>query len=291
MKNILNCLYFNIDFLELKIVTIKWLSFFQELNWDIDQDNSSNGYLILEDLWLTYRKAKTKSNWELLIFSTSVDWIVFDIFAIIKGDKRWNIKTSDKFVFYSTWFTLEYHKKFKFTILDFYKKYLKNCYNWLNRLDICLDVSNSVSFLIDNFFKKDFKFFSTLWNDNKNPMFAQTYYIKNPQSSKNREYIFRIYDKIEDSFKKHKSFLFPYINDYNEVRRIELEMRPHSCQRILQPLENILQNKNNIVNDIFSTFLLKYVNEKYAEKIDLEIKNLVLAKNKSRAKKDLQDFF
>ena len=66
MKNILNCLYFNIDFLEIKIVTIKWLSFFHELNWDIDQDNSSNGYLILEDLWLTYRKAKTKSNWEFV---------------------------------------------------------------------------------------------------------------------------------------------------------------------------------------------------------------------------------
>ena len=62
MKNIFNSLYFNIDFLELKLTTIKRLSFFDELNWNIDQDNSSNGFLILENLWLTYRKAKTKSN-------------------------------------------------------------------------------------------------------------------------------------------------------------------------------------------------------------------------------------
>jgi hypothetical protein len=47
----------------------------------------------------------------------------------------------------------------------------------------------------------------------------------------NRHYLIRIYDKVLDTWKKHKAFLYPHLENNNDVRRIELELRPEQAKR------------------------------------------------------------
>lgn len=261
-KNNIEPIYFWVDFLEFTIDNFKNLNFSKkyDFTFNLDLDNSSQ-WFINTDYWIfSYRKVNFKNyNW-WLIFTISIDWVAFDIFYFaFWAVNKAKIKTKSKIWFYSTFFVLENIWKLPFSILDFYLQNFQNSRNSLHRLDICLDVSADIETLNYTIFK-DVNFFSSIWKDKKNNMFAQTYYIKNPLSSQNRFYVFRIYDKILDTFKKWKNFLFSYLEDYEDVRRIELELRQDSCSMIAHNIEDILKNEKFIWEQIFKRYFWRCCN-------------------------------
>lgn len=84
-------------------------------------------------------------------------------------------------------------------------------------------------------FDKVGQWHSAIGKDRKHEGFAQTYYSNELQNSKNRNRLFRVYDKILDSFRKGKTWLFPHLSGQADVRRVELELRPDYCQRLCNP--------------------------------------------------------
>lgn len=258
-KNNIEPIYFWVDFLEFTINNFKNLNFSKkyDFTFHLDFDNSSQWFINTDYWYFSYRKVNFKNyNW-WLIFTISIDWVAFDIFYFaLWAVNKAKIKTKSKIWFYSTFFVLENIWKLPFSIVEFYKSNFLNENNSLHRLDICLDLSWKIEDINNTIFKW-VNFYSSLWKDKKNDMFAQTYYIKNPLSSKNRFYLFRIYDKILDTFKKWKNFLFSYLEDYEDVRRIELELRQDSCSMIFEKIEKILENKNFICERIFKQYFEK----------------------------------
>lgn len=294
----LNPIYFNADFLEFTIDNFRKLPFFKNYNFtfDLDFDNSSQGFIKIHEIWktLSYRKVNFKNYENWLIFSISIDDIAFDIFYLAKWKvNKAKITTKDKVWFYSTFFTLDFLWKLNFTIVDFYKSLFYHKNNKIHRLDICLDVAVDVETLTNTLFK-DVKFYSTLWADEKNKFFAQTYYLKNPMSSQNRFYIFRIYDKLLDTFKKWKNFLFSYLEDFENVRRIELEIRSDSAKLLLYKIEDILTNNFYCLEEIFKWYLMKKWNSNLEFLFSLEeFKNLWILSslNVKRNVFDLKNYY
>ena len=269
----LNWIYFWIDFLEVEILNIQKTNFAFKYNFtfNLDLDNSSQWFIKLEEgFTLSYRRAQFLNYESALIFSISINDVPYDIFYF----KKWKInkakiETTDKVWFYSTCFILEQNWNLPFRIVDFYSKYFTSSFTWLSRLDICLDVTDNIQDLMNWLFSW-IDFFSQIWKDEKNPFFSQTYYLKNPLSSKNRNYIFRIYDKILDSFKKWKSFLFSHYEEYDEVRRIEIEIRRDSAKKLLYEVEELLTNRDYCLESIFKWYLMKKnCNVEFLEKVEI----------------------
>ena len=275
-------LFFWID--ELEFTFLDWDLFnnvFFDFTSSIDDDNSSFAYLYLSDFDIKFHYSKIYPKWYdwWLKFSTIVDDQIIDCFALIKG-RDWKIMSSkDKVVFYSSFFILQQLWKLSFSLFDF-----MSCFGdcKLHRLDVALDLPLDIKQINQSIFSS-VNFFAQIWRDKKYDTFSQTYYINNPRSDRNRKYIFRIYDKILDSVKKQKSFLYPHLVNNSDVRRIELELRAEECSRILNySVYDILQNKNNCVYDIFSFYFNKHSNIKlnkypqiylenyYNENIDLK---------------------
>ena len=269
IKHILNPLnnwiFFSCDHLEFTINDIKKDTYLNKYwiipNWDLDLDNSSVSYCTLYDHIFLYRKAKAKWWQDLLIFTTTIDNIPVDCFAFVKWKDifKGKQKSKDKIVFYSTFFVLEKMNKLDFTLSEFFQSLFPiNCK--LHRMDICLDLPNTIKQLQNSVFKNT-KFFSRIWEDKKHPEFSQTYYIKNPRSSENRSYIIRIYDKVLDTFKKKKQFLYPHLKKNLDVRRVELELRTKECQLYHDDftIVDILENKERLLEKVFCKYLNKNI--------------------------------
>jgi len=124
-------------------------------------------------------------------------------------------------------------------------------------MDISYDTTEELPKLIKRF-DKNVKFHSQIGDDAKYQGYFQTYYTSSVQNSTNRTRQVRIYDKILDSFKKKKSFLFPHLKGKEEVRRIELELRPDYCKRIVMHPFDILDNFDNVLSNIFQKNMSKY---------------------------------
>ena len=264
-------IFFWLDELEFNVSDIKTdFIFYNDLELNLDQDNSSFAYIEIWDLDFMYKKIFVKWYDYWIEFLTSIDDIPVPCFTILfwKENKIW--KSKDKVVIYSSFFVLEYLEKLPFTIKEFILSSFINPV--LYRLDLALDLPLTIKELQETFYSW-IKFFSAIWEDKKHPEFHQTYYIKNPQNSQNRKYIIRIYDKILDTFKKKKQFLYPHLENNNDVRRIELELRPIECERLPYTIEELLDNKNKCLKTIYFSYFNKNINPDYIlldPKIDLK---------------------
>lgn len=264
-------LFFWIDELELILNTDldfkDSVYFSDELIFNLDDDNTSLAYINI--LWINFKYSKIfPKGYEYgLKFETIIDDKIIDCFAILKG-RKWRVITSkNKVVFYSSFFILEHLKKLPFSILEFTTAFN---YVWINRLDLAFDIPYNIEILQEELFK-NVNFFAQIWRDVKNELFSQTYYIWNPRSDRNRKYIFRIYDKILDTFRKQKGFLYPHLQNQTDVRRIELELRAEECKRLNFDLYDILKNEKNCLMKIFANYFNKYSIKKIdADKIYLK---------------------
>lgn len=269
MKAIKEQLYFNCDMLEFEVKNIKenihfdyyWIDIIRNL----DFDNTNNAFF--EYYWhtFTYRPAIFKWGFDWLIFTSVFDGYAIDLFGFRFSKQCFGGKqdTKEIVIFYSSFFILEKLNKLNFTIENFFNTFFDD-YCKLHRIDICIDIPTTIEQLKTTIFK-DTEFFSKMWIDKKNPLFHQTYYIKNPRTSENRSYLIRIYDKVLDTWKKWKQFLYPHLKNNNDVRRIELELRPKECELYNKyKITDFITNKGNILQKLFCKYLNKNIpNEKY----------------------------
>lgn len=284
-------LFFWLDELEFTLWDIKKDVYISDTStqekplWNLDDDNSNFWEINFASFDWTYSNIKPKGYEKWLMFQTVIDWKSIPCFWLLKGrHNKWiNNPSKDKVVFYSSFFVLEYLNKLPFKLSEFYENYFTS-ETQLYRLDVALDVPYKIPDLKNKIFPK-VNFFSQIGRDTKHPEFSQTYYINNPQNDKNRKYIFRIYDKIKDTFVKKKWFLYPHLKNNPDVRRIELELRPEECKRLPeQNISNILNNNDKIIQKVFTKFFNRFTEKQLAYK-DIE---LTPYKNKQY---NLQDLF
>jgi len=259
---LLNYLYFWLDMFEFNVWNLKKDFFlYSDLIWDIDIDNSDASYIEIFWIIFYYEKINISWFWNWLKFITVVDWIPISCFTLLHWKPQTHLKnwwhSKDKVVLYSSFFVLDSLQKLPFTI----KEFVWTCFDYNNsllyRLDICLDVPYTIKELKPIFIDIK-KPSSSIWTDKKHPEFYQTYYIWEIQTSINRNSLIRIYDKVLDTWKKHKAFLYPHLQNNNDVRRIELELRPEQAKRFHNySIMELLENKNDIIGSIFSEFLNK----------------------------------
>lgn len=246
-------LFWGIDHIELYLKTFDKFYDDHEVWHDfkgLDDDNSSQYYIFL--FWKTCSVTKTfpKGFAYAFQFSVSIDDRPVQLFMIRFPNKN---EHRPSIVIYSSFFILE--KYLEVSISYFLQQ---NFFvDTIRRLDIALDVSIQIETLLKKYFKNT-RFTSQIGLDRKSIGFHQTYYIWEIQSDKNRKYIIRIYDKLLDTWKKNKGFLYSHLKNSPDVRRIELELRPHECERLPFTYQEILENKNNAIQRIFSDFLNKH---------------------------------
>ena len=284
-------IYFWIDHFEFSVWSLKRDFFmYDELVWEIDKDNTPDWFIDIE--WLIFKYDRINANWywDWLKFETSIDWIPVSCFALVKWwDIKWLnnwAKSKDKVILYSSFFVLDSLNKLPFTLQEFVWLLFNYENALLYRLDLALDVPLTIKQLSPIFLDMQ-KPDSWIWTDKKHPEFYQTYYLWNPKNSENRHSLIRIYDKVLDTWKKHKWFLYPHLKNNKDVRRIELELRPEQAKVYHKySILDLLQDKNNIINSIFS----KYINKRIPEKYHLEIWSLKIKKF-SKRKFDLKQAY
>ncbi len=241
--------------------------------FNIDWDNSDWWHMSFAWIHWTYHRFSPPWYSDWLRFSASFEWRSVSLFAILKWKENRGIwqRSKDKVVFYSTFFVLEKSDKLDFSIKEFYEAFFTDDKTDLHRLDIAIDLPYDIK-KIKSQLLKDVNFFSEIWNDKKHPEFSQTYYINNPQSNSNRKFLFRVYDKILDTWKKQKWFLYPHLIHNHDVRRIELELRPEECKRITDfSISDILENRNKPIQRIFTKYFNRYTEHELHYK-DIELK-------------------
>lgn len=251
-------LFFWIDELEFLIDLEKFIHY-EDLDFNLNDTNTSFWYINILNVEFKYSKIYPKWYKDGLKFETIIDNKIIDCFAIIRWRNNNIIKSKDKCVFYSSFFVLERLEKLSFSLLDFLHLFsYSNSKLKLHRIDIALDLKLDIKTINQKIFSK-VNFFAQIGKDLKNEKYSQTYYINNPRSNNNRKFIFRIYDKILDSFKKQKTFLFPHLKNNDNVRRIELELRPIECQRFIDyDIYDIIINNDNCLQKIFFNYFNKY---------------------------------
>lgn len=285
---LLDYIYFWLDMFEFNLKSFKTDCFFyDELVWNIDDDNSDSAYIEIE--WIKFNYDRVNISWfgDWLKFRTIVNWEIVSCFSLLKGAPmttgKWASK--DKVVLYSSFFVLDSLNFLPFSLVTFIWTQFKYSNAILYRLDICNDLPLTIKELSPIFIDLK-KPSSAIWTDTKHPEFYQTYYLWEIQN-KNRHSLIRIYDKVLDTWKKQKWFLYPHLEHNKDVRRIELELRPEQSKKYHKYcILDILQNKNNIISSIYC----EYVNKRIPEKYHLDYKTLDLIKFEKR-KFDLKASF
>lgn len=222
-------IHFWLDHLEV-YWTFKYES---ELFNSLDFDNSS--YSELEDY--SFTKNEVPKYLYKIIFSKDN----YSLFAYYKWDKSQNIPTKDYIVIYSTAFKLLSYEE----ILYFLEWYftLKHC----RRFDICMDLVWDINDILTEFSNiETSREYKKSWN-------IETLYIWEVKNSLNKRQLIRIYDKQKDLIQKKKIKLYEDYFDYEDVTRIEIEVRQELA-------------KNRDYYDIFDNSLLVWIFKNYIYK-------------------------
>jgi len=296
MKKILwNCVYFWIDFIQI-YVKQKEIQFFNDLIFEIDEDNSQSAYIVLNGEIFHYSKIQPKGYKMGLKFSLNVDGKIIDCFALLfeRCNNTYDLETveeeyndhyySEKYwkitlTLYSQMFSIYYLRKFD--MLTFLRTYFKvNEFNRFKRIDLCADFSLSKKDIIKYFrlqekptrtWTKKVRFHSKVW---LLPWWEyETYYTRPVQSDRNRFMITRIYDKKKDTFKKQKSFLYTHLNT-EHVNRVEVEIRKEYAMTIDHTLFEMISNPQLQFN-----IFIKYLNKDLEKDFHLTPSDIKAIKN------------
>lgn len=198
-----------------------WNNIFRDIEiektlFKINDTNTSAWYIdyTLNDKNLRFKYSLVTPTWYLqgFKFETVFEWEIIDLFHVSFWDSSWTIKTRNKITFYSS-FLVSYWPDF---IFDFIQDFFIDEYiDWLRRFDIALDLPENKQNLIKTF--KKIPSSEIGWNREEKE--RETIYFWN---RKNKTTLVRIYDKIKDTLKKWKSFLYDFW-DAENVTRVEIE--------------------------------------------------------------------
>lgn len=222
----------------------------------LDFDNSNYGEL--EEF--SFTKNEVPRYLYKIIFSKNN----YSLFAYYKWDENQNIKTKDYIVIYSTAFKILSYDE----ILYFLEWYfiLKHC----RRFDICIDVIWNINGILTNF--NDLH----TGREYKKSWEIETRYIWEVKNSLNKRTLIRIYDKHKDLIKKKKIWLYQDYFDYEDITRVELEVR--------QEL-----GKNRSYKEIFDDSLLVWIFKNYIFKHTKIFESLSWEKSSLYKKKETFD--
>ena len=177
-------------------------------------------------------------------------------FSLLYGSAASRVKTPGRIVIHSTFLVITSNGMLPYSMIDFISSAFPSINYRITRLDIALDVSTPLPKLI-SYWDKIPRFHSEMWVDLKYEWYAQTYYTSALQKKDNRYRLFRIYDKVLDSFRKGKVWLFPHLQ-WPEVRRVELELRERALTSLPYSLFQILSSGSTVVTSIFASHLSQY---------------------------------
>lgn len=267
-----NPLYFNLDMVEVKMpLTYEHLNG-QYFRWDDGKElmpfwenNNMERTIILDKREFTYKPINLKKKWyngESLWFSTIiiVDWKPHNIsaFAIAKGGKffgtggdKW-YRDHSKLVIYGQFLTAIKHEFLDINLLDFCTKYFPDCKE-ITRLDICSDFACTKPEILQ-LFDKVTKWESLEYTDPKNPEYFQTYYADKRDREKNLWHLRRIYDKKIEASENTKAYLYPYVSEYDDVQRIEVEMRKGLLDTLALKIDDVFSDEE-LQKKLYTTYL------------------------------------
>ncbi|HRI35765.1 MAG TPA: hypothetical protein PK765_01535 [bacterium] len=220
---------------------------------DLNVDGSPEGDTVIHGMRFKYSLGFAPSGYAksmkffLLenVYDRNVDALVpeaFNVFSIFWGDDNPDVKIRgrNKVVFHSTFFmymerfigvTDSYSWLYDFIVSNFRIDFSRS---HLHRFDICVDIANLEKCdLIPRFDSTHFS--GHIGKIKDQPGYFETDYIKRKSSDKNRNYLIRIYDKIEDTRVKGKWALFGHLNQYDAVTRMEIEFRSDFCDVLTNP--------------------------------------------------------
>jgi len=244
----------NLDHLELYFKSP--FIFKEEYNFQyyINESNTSSAYIKYWDLELQYKIITPKNYLKWFTFSLIYKNKIIDAFNIAFWDEGRDIKTRSKITIYAS-FMVIYWNEFIYKMIEdlFLVKKIED----LRRFDIACDIPENKQKLI-----KHFKWNPTTeLNFNKDKNEFETYYF---WSRKNKKILIRIYDKVLDTFKKQKQFLYDFSENDN-VTRFEIEFWSVEINNINHRLDkekrltykNILLDKK-LLRDLFFSRAIKY---------------------------------
>lgn len=205
---------------------------------NINESNTSSGYLHYNDLEFQY-KIVTPQNYKIwFTFSFIYKWHIIDAFNISFWDNEREIKTRSKITFYAS-FMVVYGNDF---ILELIKEiFIYDNLEELRRFDIACDIPEKKENLIKHFKWKP----TTELNFDKDNKEYETYYF---WSRKWKKILIRIYNKILDTFKKQKQFLYDFRKTDN-LTRFEIEFWSTEIKNINNELKNKQLNFKSILSD------------------------------------------
>lgn len=126
------------------------------------------------------------------------------------------------------------------------------------RVDVCLDLINvTVPYIHDRLLSDECKANKSKVFYDKKEGKEQTIYFGEKSREKNTYQLIRIYDKKADSAgSKHKEFLYPEYDKYDNVARLEVELREDLAQ--FWTVEKLLD-----INYIFAVIIKKFYRFNY----------------------------
>ncbi len=224
-----------------------------EFETHINIDGSPEGEIVMDHLRFKYTLGHAPSGYERSIkFFLLADVYhpdtdthepdAFNVFSLFWGTKDPNIKIKgkNKAVFHSTFFMylerfIGVEKNYGW-LHDFITRNFRIDFSkpHLHRFDICVDIANLKKQDIIPYFNPHC-FSGRIGAIKDQPGYFETDYIKRKSSDKNRNYLIRLYDKIEDTRVKRKWALFDHLNTYEAVTRIEIEFRSDFCDILTNP--------------------------------------------------------
>lgn len=203
-----NIIHFWLDHLEV-YGTFK---FEKDLFETLDFDNSNYGEI--EDF--TFTKNEVKKYKYKIIFTKNN----YSLFAYYKWDDSQNIPTKDYIVIYSTAFKLLSYDEIIYFLEGYFT--LKHC----RRFDICLDIDGNINDILKEFWEvPTSRVYKKSWE-------IETLYIWEVKNTLNKRQLIRIYDKQKDLIQKKKLKLYDTYFTYDDVTRIEIEIRPEYARNV-----------------------------------------------------------
>jgi hypothetical protein len=208
--------------------------------WDLfeklDFDNSN--YWELDEYTFTKNEVP---RYEYKILFTKDNYSLFAYYKWIPRGERNPIATKNYIVVYSTAFKLlEYEEILWFLEFNFVLGHNR-------RFDICLDINMWIEELLESFEKLE------TGREYKKSWKLETRYIWEVKNSLNKRQLIRIYDKQKDIIEKKKIKLYWDYFDYENVTRVEIEVRQELA-------------KNRSYYDIFDNSLLIGIFKNYIYK-------------------------
>ena len=188
------------------------------------------------------RKAHTPNNYIYKINFYTEDSIIFAFYKWNKFDPNYHgsVKTQDYFCFYSEAF----RKIGMDWVVNLIKKHYKYTHsNPVKRVDICLDIPFPTTEIANTFNQNKTAKRSIFYWENKQ---IETLNIWEKQFTKNRLSFIRIYDKLIELYKSWKARHYTHYFNYENMTRIEIEIRRELCKNITLEEIVVLENQYNI---------------------------------------------